>query len=137
MELPVPLTSYLKKLVLYFNGSDHESSYIAARSFCIYSLIPIPKGLKNLAEIKNYCIALSSLFCKLFGHCIIHDQLIALKTDDLQFAYKANTSTVQCVSNIQETNSYYVNNGSHVVMSMLNASQAFDRVNLLTLSENI
>ena len=31
---------------------------------------------------------------------------------------------------IQETISYYVNNGGYVVMCMLDAAQAFDRVNL-------
>ena len=41
------------------------------------------------------------------------------------------------VSLIQETISHYVNNGSHVVMCMLDASQTFDRVNLLTLFKKL
>ena len=38
---------------------------------------------------------------------------------------------------VQETISYYINNGSHVVMCMQDASQAFDRVNLLTLFKKL
>ena len=38
---------------------------------------------------------------------------------------------------VQETISYYINNGSHVVMCMLDASYAFDRVNLLTLFKKL
>ena len=91
-----------------------------------------PKRIEKYDRDKNNYrgIALSSLFCKLFDHCIIRDQLFALKTDDLQFHYKA--STVQCVSMVQETITYYINNGSHVVICVLAASQSFDRVNLLT-----
>ena len=97
-------------------------------------MIPIPKGSKSTTEIKNHRgIALSSLFSKPFYQCIIRDQLFALKTDNLQFAYNANTSNIQCVSMVQETIGYYINNSSHVVMCMLDASQAFDSVNLLTL----
>ena len=71
-------------------------------------MISIPKGSKSISSL-------------------------ALKTDDLQFAYKANTSTLQFVSMVQETISYYINNGGHVVMCMMNASQVFGCVNLLTL----
>ena len=45
-----------------------------------------------------------------FDHCIISDQSFALKTDDLHFAYKTNTSTDQCVPMVQEKVSYYINN---------------------------
>ena len=44
---------------------------------------------------------------------------------------------LQCVSMIQETISYYVNNGSHVIMCMLDESQASDCVNLLTLFKKL
>ena len=38
---------------------------------------------------------------------------------------------------LNETTSCYVNNGSHVVMCMLDASQAFDRVDILTLFKKL
>lgn len=107
----------------------------APNSFCVSTVIPIPKGSnRNTAEIKDYRgIALSSLLGKLFDHCLISSQQISLRTDDLQFAYKSGASTIQCVSVIQEVINYYINNSSHVVMCMLDASKAFDRVNLFTL----
>ena len=97
---------------------------VTPSSFCISTIIPT-----QIIEVL--------LLVVYSDHCIIRDQLFALKTDDLQFAYKANTSTVQCVSMVQETISYLINNGSHVVMCMLDASQAFNRVNLLTLLKKL
>ena len=59
------------------------------------------------------------------------------KSDDLQFAYKKSCSTIQCVSMVTEVIDYYQNNGSPVYMSMLDASKAFDRLNLLTLFKTL
>ena len=41
-------------------------------------------------------------------------------TNDLQFAYKAKTSTIHCVSSIFETANYYVSSAgaAHVCMLM-------------------
>ena len=60
-----------------------------------------------------------------------------LKCDDLQFAYKKSCSTIQCVSMVTEVINYYIHNGSSVYMCMLDASKAFDRVNLLTLFKTL
>ena len=65
--------------------------------------------------------------------CIINKQLHVFKFHDILFAYKANHSTVQCVSTIKEVISYYNINKSPVYMCMLDASKAFDKVNLLLL----
>ena len=59
------------------------------------------------------------------------------KSDDLQFAYTKRCSTKQCVSMVTEMLDYYRNNGSPVYMCMLDASKAFDRVNLLTLFKTL
>ena len=69
-------------------------------TFCISTMIPIPKGFnKDLSKSQNYRgIALSSLFSKIFDHCIISCEDAALKSDDLQFAYKSGMSTIQCAS---------------------------------------
>ena len=62
-----------------------------------------------MGDIKNYRgIPLSSLLSKLFDICIISSQFDRLQSNDLQFAYKPQTSTIQCVSSITETVSYYV-----------------------------
>ena len=98
-------------------------------------MIPIPKGSnKDTSDIKNYRgIALSSLLSKVFDSCIISLNSMVLRSDDLQFAHKKSCSTIQCVSMVTEVINYYRHNGSSVYMCILDASKAFDRVNLLTL----
>ena len=43
------------------------------------------------------------------------------------------TSTIHCVSSVFETANYYVSSAGAAHVCMLDASKAFDRVNLLTL----
>ena len=85
-------------------------------TFCISTMIPIPKGFnKDLSKSQNYRgIALSSLFSKIFDHCIISCEDAALKSDDLQFAYKSGMSTIQCASVVTETINYYLYNKSDI-----------------------
>ena len=54
-----------------------------------------------------------------------------LHSNSLQFAYKPNTSTVQCISSIIETIYYYLD--KKVKYLFIFASKAFDKVNLLVL----
>ena len=79
-------------------------------SFSMSTIVPIPKrGAGSMTDVKHYRgIALSSLFCKLFDTCIIAKHYENLHSNSLQFAYKPNTSTVQCVSSIIETISCYL-----------------------------
>ena len=66
-------------------------------------MVPIPKGSnKDLTNIKDYRgIALSSLISKLFDNCIISSISFIFESDDLQFAYKKKTFTLQCISIIK------------------------------------
>ena len=95
-------------------------------SFSVSTMVHIPKGSnKDLTNIKNYRgIALSSLISKLFDNCIISSTLYIFESDNLQFAYKKKTSTIQCVSIIKEVINYYVNQNSCVYMCMLDASKS-------------
>ena len=104
-------------------------------SFCLSTMVPIPKGSnKDLSMSKNYRgIALGSIFSKIFDNCIISAECLALNSDDLQFAYKSGCSTTQCVSVLCETIDYYVHKESDVYMCSIDASKAFDRVNILLL----
>ena len=104
-------------------------------TFCISTMIPIPKGInKDLTKTQNYRgIALSSLLSKLFDLCIISSEGSHLLSDGLQFAYKSGSSTIQCASIVTETINYYINNESDVYMCCIDASKAFDRVNLVVL----
>ena len=99
-------------------------------SFCLSTMVPIPKGSMS----KSYRgIAFGSIFSKIFDNCIISAECLALNSDDLQFAYKSGCSTTQCVSVLCETIDYYVHNESDVYMCSIDASKAFDRVNILLL----
>ena len=108
-------------------------------SFCVSTMIPIPKkGSGSMNNIRNYRrIALSSLLSKLFDHCIICNQYEFLSSDDLQFAYNSKISAIHCVNSINETVNYYINNSGKVYVCTLDASKAFDRVNLLTLFKKV
>ena len=102
----------------------------APSSFCISTtLVPIPKKSSvSMEGITNYRgIALSSLLFKIFDNCIISNQYDSL------FAYISKTSTIHCVSSIFETANYYVSSAGAAHVCMLEASKAFNRVNLLTL----
>ena len=84
-------------------------------SFCMSTMIPIPKGSGSMGDIKS-CrdIALSSLLSKLFDTCVISSQFDSLYSNDLQFAYESQTSTIQCVSSVIETITYYVDHDGNV-----------------------
>ena len=51
-----------------------------------------------------------------------------LKTDDMQFGFKNNHSTVLCTAVSIETINHYMNEGSDVYSCLIDASKAFDRV---------
>ena len=75
------------------------SQYCEPTSFCISAMIPILKGSGSMGDMKNYGgISLSSLLSKLFYTCIVSSQFDNLLSNDLQFAYKSQTSNIQCVS---------------------------------------
>ena len=58
---------------------------------------------------------------------IIKDQHLSLVTDDLQFGFKENLSTITCTQLLIETIEYYnINNTDCYIL--LNASKAFDMV---------
>ena len=55
----------------------------APTSFCIATMIPIPKGSGSMGDMKNYRGI--SLLSKLFDTCIITSQFDSLLSNDLQF----------------------------------------------------
>ena len=105
------------------------------KSLCNSTMIPIPEGSnRDTSDIKHYTgIAISSLLSKVFDCYIISLNYVVLRSDDLQYAFKKNCSTIQCVSMVTEVINYYRKNCSSVYMCILDASKAFDIVNLLTL----
>ena len=107
----------------------------APSSFCISAMVPVPKRSSGtMGEITNYRgIALSRLPSKIFDNCVISNQYDSLFTNNLPFAYTSKTSTIHCANSIFETANHYVSSTGATHVCMLDASKAFDRVNLLTL----
>ena len=78
-------------------------------------------------------IALSSIFGKVLDNVIITAHKEVLSTCDMQFGFKKGHSTTQCTFNVEEIIKYYNNSNSSVYVMMLDASQAFDRINYVQL----
>jgi hypothetical protein len=81
----------------------------APKQFGASTSIQIPKNDHiNGSDSKNFRgIALSSVFCKLFDNIILarfHDKL---NSSDLQFGFKAKSSTNSCSMVLKETISYH------------------------------
>ena len=68
------------------------------------------------------------ILSKLFEHAlqiVFHD---FLSTSTYQFGFKRKSSTVHALHSLRETVNYYINHGSRVFCSFLDASKAFDRL---------
>ena len=61
-------------------------------------------------------------------YCIVGSHMDYLKTDDMQFGFKDNHSTVLCTAVYIENINHYMNEGSDVYSCLIDASNAFDRV---------
>ena len=96
---------------------------------------PIPQNRKkSLSDSQNYrTIALSSILGKVLDHTILLLHSSSLSTSDLQFGFKKRHGTVQCTYVLNEITQYYLHHNSHVHVVLLDASQAFDRVNYVNL----
>ena len=125
------------------NASEKLSIYLSFLFSCMLShgfaptgflesrIIPIPKSKrKSLNDLSNYRgIAMSSVLGKVLDTIVISLHGNVLETCDMQFGFKQKHSTTQCTAIVEEIISYYRNRNSSVYLLMLDASQAFDRVN--------
>jgi len=73
-------------------------------------------------------IALSSSINKVIDWIILIANKQTFLTSDLQFAFKAHSSTSMCTLVLKEVASYYSDRGGSVFCAMLDASKAFDRL---------
>ena len=98
-------------------------------------MVPVPKDKRgSKSDSNNYrAIAISSILGKLFDSIIIKDQHLSLITDDLQFGFKENSSTITCTQLLVETIGYYNINNTDCYMLLLDASKAFDRIEYVRL----
>ena len=99
------------------------------------TLVPIPKNKRmSLNTSDNYrAIALSSIIGKLLDKIILDKCNYAFTTCDMQFGFKQKHSTNHCTFIVNEVLQYYSNNNSTVLVTLLDASKAFDRVEYIKL----
>ena len=94
------------------------------------TIIPIIKDRQGShSDSGNYRgITISPLPSNLFEHVLKTIFFEHLATSPYQFGFKAKHSTVHALFSLKETINYYVEHGSHVYCSFLDASKAFDRL---------
>ena len=122
---------------LLFTSMIHHS--FTPMDMLLGTIIPIPKDTRKSAnDSNNYrSIALSSAFGKVLDWIIIELNPQVLTSSNLQFAYTPNAATTQCTFVTNETIQYYNSNGSDVHAILLDATKAFDRVQYITLFQEL
>lgn len=103
--------------------------------FNISTIQPLVKNKrKSLNDSSNYrAIALSSPLAKILDWVILHKCSDILITSDNQYGFKEHSSTTQCTFSLMETVNYFKTNNSDAYVLLLDASQAFDKVNYVKL----
>ena len=101
----------------------------------ISTLVPIPKNKrKSINTSENYrAIALSSVIGKILDNVLLLKYHDVFNTSSMQYGFKKKHGTTQCTFVVNEIVKYYMNNGSNVYVTLLDASKAFDRVNYVKL----
>ena len=125
-ELSVDVSLFLLGIVAHGTPSD---------DFQVSIVIPILKGrnFNSSDSTNNRGIAISSIYGNIFDQIICSHYKLC--TSDLQFGFKRHHSTNMCTMVLKEAISYYVNNGSSVIGTLLDATKAFYRVKYVKLFE--
>ena len=119
--------------VSFFNLTlKHE--YVLSQ-FGIDIVIPLLKDKRgNVCNSDNYCgITVSPVITKIFELCLIHKFGAFFDTHELQLGFKKNVGCSSAIFTGQQLVKYFANRGSAVYMAVIDASEAFDRVNHKTL----
>ena len=98
--------------------------------FRLGTMIPIIKDTHgNASDVNNYRgITISPIPSKIFEHLLKNVFSHHLTTSSYQFGFKTNSSTSHAIFALKETINYYIDHGSRVYSSFLDASKAFDRL---------
>ena len=93
-------------------------------------MIPVIKDRQgNQSDPQNYRgISISPIVTKIFEHVLKLTFCDHLVTSQHQFGFKRKSSTTHALFCLRQTVSYYIDNGSRVFCSFLDASKAFDRL---------
>ena len=104
-------------------------SYVP-KQFRLGYIVPLVKDQGgNHGDIGNYRgITISPIISKLFEHVLKNVFFDFLSTSEYQFGFKRNSSTSHALHCLKQTVNFYVNHGSRVYCTFLDASKAFDRL---------
>ena len=105
------------------------------QSMSLSTIIPIPKNRRKCLNDSSIYrgIALGSLLGKVLDNILLCDNVNILQTSDMQFGFKSKHSTTQCTFVLNEVIDYYLRHDSSIYLVLLDASQAFDRVQYVKL----
>ena len=98
--------------------------------FRLGHMVPIIKETNgSSSDISNYRgITISPIMSKIFDHLLKVMFSEQLTTSHLQFGFKKKNATTHAIFCLKQTVEYYINNGSRVYCTFLDASKAFDRL---------
>ena len=118
----------IKRMTSLFNMMLRHS--FVPKQFRLGVMIPLIKDHKgSRSDINNYRgITISPIISKVFEHVLKAVFLDHLGSSQYQFGFKRSSSTSHAVHCLRETVNYYVNHGSRVYCTFLDASKAFDRL---------
>ena len=134
----------IKDMSDFFINTSHKFSVLLScvlASFLCHNLVPddmlggtvvpiIKSKRKSSNDISNYrSICLSSIVGKILDNIVLSQNMHVLSSSEYQYGFKKKHSTAQCTFALNETIQYYKNRKSTVYILLLDASQAFDRVN--------
>merc|ERR1739840_1626 len=108
---------------------------IAPDDLLLGTMIPLIKNSRGNKQCSdNYkSLTIGTRLANILDIVILNLQAEKLKTSDLQFGFKENSSTTMCTFMAMETIEHYTNKGSNVHALLLDASKAFDRVDYIKL----
>ena len=122
-----PLILFIKLTSLFDNMLRHA---FVPTDFRFGTITPIVKDRHGIvSDVANYRgITISPMCSKVFEHALRRLFSKYLVTSSYQFGFKGKSSTSHALFCLEETVSYYIDHGSRVYCSFLDASKAFDRL---------
>ena len=122
-----PLILFIKLATLFNQMMKHS---FVPRQFKFGTIIPLIKDRSgSTCDVNNYRgITISPIASKVFEHALKIEFSRYLETSSYQFGFKKGKSTVHALFCLKETINYYIDHGSRVFCSFLDASKAFDRL---------
>ena len=102
--------------------------------FLLSTIVPIPKNKrKSLNKSDNYRAIALSVLGKLLDKILLEKCQDVFNISIYQYGFKKGHSNGQCTFVVNETIQYYLNNKSNIYATLLDASQAFDRLEYVKL----